>query len=195
LTEPLALRRLAPGPQGDCLWVEPIYHRRGYRQAIPEVRLRPEAAEALMQVAERLRAEHGVGLLVWDGWRPVELQRQLWDEYRQKLARATGLDGEALDARTRLFVSSPDDAGPPPPHSTGRAVDLTLCSLAGEALDMGGGFDELTERSAGGHYEREELGPGEATYRDRRRLLLTAMEEQGFRRLASEWWHFEHEQE
>ncbi|HET7053068.1 MAG TPA: M15 family metallopeptidase [Solirubrobacterales bacterium] len=190
------LRRLAPGAHGDCLWVEPVYHLRGYEGAIPEVRLRPEVAEALIRAAEGLRAEHATGLLVWDGWRPPALQRRLWDEYRQDLARTTGLEGEALDARARLFVSPPDgDDGSPPPHSTGRTVDLTLCSPDGAALDMGGEFDELTERSAGDYYEREGLAPAEQAYRDRRRLLLRAMEEQGFHRLPSEWWHFEHGQD
>jgi zinc D-Ala-D-Ala dipeptidase len=195
LTASPSLRRLRPGAHDGCLWVEPIYHRHGYEQAIPDVRLRPDVADALMRVAERLRAEHDLGVLVWDGWRPIELQRQLWDEYRQQLARATGLAGEALDARTRLFVSPPELDGAPPPHSTGRTVDLTLCSLDGAPLDMGGEFDELTDRSAGDRYEREGLTPTEATYRDRRRLLLMAMEAQGFRRLPSEWWHFEYGQE
>lgn len=195
MTEPPRLRRLEPGPHRGCLWVEPIYHRRGYEQAIADVRLRPEVAKAVIRAAERQRAERELGLLVWDGWRPPELQRRLWEEYRAKLARATGLEGEALDARVRLFVSPPDEGDTPPPHSTGRAVDLTLCSLAGEALDMGGEFDELTERSAGDYYERDGLPPAEQDYRNRRRVLLGAMEEQGFRRLPSEWWHFEHGQE
>ncbi|HET9162007.1 MAG TPA: M15 family metallopeptidase [Solirubrobacterales bacterium] len=194
MTEPPRLRRLAPGAHESCLWVEPVYHLRGYEQAIPEVRLLPEVADALMRAAERLRAEHATGLLVWDGWRPLDLQRRLWDEYREELARATGLEGEALDARARLFVSPPDGDAPPP-HSTGRTVDLTLCSPDGIALDMGGEFDELTERSAGDYYEREGLTPIEAGYRDRRRLLHGAMEGEGFHRLPSEWWHFEHRQD
>jgi len=191
LTSAPDLRRLSPGSHYGCLWVDPIYRRRGYEEALPDVRLRPETAAALMLVAEGLRAGHEIGLLIWDGWRPLELQRRLWNEYREVLARDTELEGEALDSRTRLFVSPPDE-DPPPPHSSGRTVDLTLCSLAGEALDMGGEFDELTDRAAGDRYERDDLPSPEVAYRERRRLLRRAMEEQGFSRLPSEWWHFEH---
>lgn len=188
------LRRFAPGAHDDCLWVDPIYHRLGYEEAPADVRLRPETAAALMRAAGQLRAEHETGLLVWDGWRPRELQRRLWNEYREAIGRDTGLEGEALDSRTRLFVSPPDEEHPPP-HSSGRTVDLTLCSLEGDALDMGGEFDELTDRAAGDHYERDDLSPPEVAYRERRRLLLWAMAEQGFSRLPSEWWHFEHRKE
>jgi len=194
LTEPPKLLQLAAGRHSGCLWVEPVYHERAYKEALPDVRLLPEVVDALFRVAERLRAGHGLGLLVWDGWRPLELQGRLWEEYRRELALATDLEGEALDARTRLFVSPPEDAGAPP-HSTGRAVDLTLCSLVGEPLDMGGEFDELTERSVGDRYERPDLTEEETAYRDRRRLLREAMEVEAFRRLPSEWWHFEREQE
>jgi zinc D-Ala-D-Ala dipeptidase len=194
LTAAPRLRRLRPGAHDDCLWVEPIYHRRGYEEAFPEVQLRADVAERLMRAAARLRAEHDFGLLVWDGWRPSALQRRLWHEYRQELARASGLEGEALDARARQFVSPPGGEAPPP-HTTGAAVDLTLCSLVGEALDMGGEFDELTDRSAVAYYERDDLAPVEVAYRERRRLLGRVMDEQGFGRLPSEWWHFEYRQE
>lgn len=136
--------------------------------------------------------DHEVSLLVWDGWRPVDLQQRLWNEYREKLAATTGLEGKDLDARVREFVTPVVKSGPPPAHSTGGAVDVTLCSLDGQALDMGGELDELTERSHPDHYERDGLAPPELVYRDRRRLLNRAMKAAGFRRLPSEWWHFEY---
>jgi D-alanyl-D-alanine dipeptidase len=183
---------LAAGPHAGCLWVEPIYRRRGYEEALPEIWLRAEVAEALMRVARRLLEGKNVGLLVWDGWRPLSLQQRLWHEYRGQLARTTGLSGEALDARVQDFVTPPQGGKSPPAHSTGGAVDLTLCSSQGEALEMGGEFDELTGRSHPGFYERDDLSPAEAAYRDRRRLLERAMREEDFRRLPTEWWHFEY---
>ncbi len=183
---------LGPGPHAGCLWGEPAYRQRGYERALAEIWLRPEVVERLAQAAAWLRDEHRLGLLVWDGWRPAELQRQLWHQYRQELATITGLSGVALDERTRDFVSPPESSGWTPPHATGGAVDLTLCSPAGEALDMGGEFDELSDRSSPGYYERDDLPPEEVAYRDRRRLLALAMEHAGFRRLPTEWWHFEY---
>ena len=156
------------------------------------MRLQPEVAEALFRVAERLRAKHGLGLLLWDGWRSAELQAPPLGRVPPRAGdRTTDLEGEALDARSRVFVSPPERS--PAPHSNGRIVDVTLCSLQGEALDMGGEFDELSERSVGDHYERPDLSDEETAFRDRRRLLRDAMAVEGFRRLASEWWHFERE--
>lgn len=192
MTEATEIIPLAPGARADCLWSVPAYRQRGYERALPENWLRPEVVERLTQAASWLRDEHGIGLLVWDGWRPAELQRQLWHDYRKQLAAITGLEGAALDERTREFVSPPGGAGEMPPHATGGAVDLTLCSRTGEGLDMGGGFDELSDRSSPDYYERGDLSAEETTYRDRRRLLSHAMELWGFRRLPTEWWHFEY---
>lgn len=175
-----------------CLWSEPAYHRRGYDQALPEIWLRPAVAQRLESASRRLRDEEELGLLVWDGWRPIALQRRLWDQYRRELARTTGLRDAALDERAREFVSPPGDDDETPPHVTGGAVDLTLCSLTGDALDMGGEFDELSGRSSPAYYERDDLPPEEAVYRDRRRLLARAMELSGFSRMPTEWWHFEY---
>jgi D-alanyl-D-alanine dipeptidase len=170
--------------------VEPAYRRRGYARALPDIWLRREVGERLMRAAAALHGD-GLALLVWDGWRPLALQRQLWDEYRRTLAASTGLEDKALDARAREFVA-PVMGGETPAHSTGGAVDLSLCSSQGIAIDMGGDFDELTDRSHPGFYERSVLTPDEVSFRDRRRLLHRVMNDQGFERLPSEWWHFEY---
>lgn len=188
--DPGRLVRLAKGALDDRVWAEPAYQPRGYAEALPDIWLRGEVVERLTRAAAALNGE-GLGLVVWDGWRPLGLQRQLWDEYRHSLAASTGLEGEALDAKAREFVA-PVTAGEAPAHSTGGAVDLSLCSPQGAALDMGGDFDELTDRSHPDFYERPDLAPDEVKYRDRRRLLHRVMSEQGFERLVSEWWHFEY---
>lgn len=187
--EPVAPFRA--GAHADCLWIEPVYHQRGYEEAPVEVWLRVAVAQRLTQAAAWLLG-HEVGLLVWDGWRPASLQQRLWGEYRDQLAATSGLEGKELDARVREFVAPVEEGQAPPAHSTGGAVDVTLCSLKGRALDMGGVFDELTDRSHPDFYERDGLLPDEVVYRDRRRLLDQAMREVGFRRLPSEWWHFEY---
>ncbi|HSS33900.1 MAG TPA: M15 family metallopeptidase [Solirubrobacterales bacterium] len=184
------LVRLAEGVHDGCVWAEPAYQPRGYAEALPEIWLRSEVFERLRRAAAALRGE-SLALVVWDGWRPLALQRQLWDEYRRSLAASSGLEGEALDARAREFVAPVTD-DETPAHSTGGAVDLSLCTSHGTALDMGGDFDELTDRSHPDFYERPDLAPDEVKYRDRRRLLQHVMSDQGFERLASEWWHFEY---
>jgi zinc D-Ala-D-Ala dipeptidase len=176
-------------PAGLGLAVAPAYHTRGYEAAPSQIWLRVQLIHRLLQAALVVR-EEDYGLLLWDGWRPPELQKELWHEYREKLARSSGLVGEALDNLTATFVSDPSAPGMPA-HTTGGAVDLTLCDASGQPVEMGGEFDELTDRSHPDYYERPSLSAGETIYRDRRRLLLHAMTSAGFWRLPTEWWHFE----
>lgn len=185
------LLALQAGEHEPGLRVDPAYRRLGYPEALPEVWLREEVVSRLTVVAAALSARDW-GLLIWDGWRSPQLQSRLWVEYRNQLAERTGLDGEELDARAREFVSPPEAEGGTPAHQTGGAVDLTLCLRTGEPLGMGGEFDELSERSHPGFYERGDLTSAEAGFRDRRRFLAEAMSEQGFWRLPTEWWHFEY---
>jgi D-alanyl-D-alanine dipeptidase len=185
------LVRFAAGPHPGGIWVDPVYHRCGYPDALPDVRLRPEAARGV-EVAARAAAQAGHGLLLWDGWRPLSLQQALHRQYRDELARTSGLSGAALEELVARFVTDPDRREPPPPHTTGGAIDLTLCDRAtGAPRDMGGEFDELTERSEPAHYDGA-TDPAELEYAALRETLRAAMAKAGFVRLPSEWWHFEY---
>lgn len=133
----------------------------------PMILLRREAAVALARVEAHLRAE-GLGLKVWDGYRPVRatLAMVAWCE---RTGRTDLLDDGYIARRSR--------------HNQGVAVDLTLISLAtGEALDMGTPFDEFTARA------HTATATGEVAAR--RRLLVAAMEAEGFTNYVNEWWHF-----
>ena len=72
------------------------------------------------------------------------------------------------------------------------AVDVTLVDASGRELDMGTGFDDLSERS---HPALEDalLARGEldAAHLENRRLLRSVMQEAGWRGINSEWWHFD----
>lgn len=186
-TAPLA--PLRPGELPHGLWVAPVYYQRGLAGARRVVWLRVQLVPRLLQAVVAATRE-GYGILVWDGWRSPELQETLWQEYREELAESTGLRGAALDKRARMFVSDPT-APDTPAHNTGGALDLTLCTLEGEPLEMGGNFDELTDRSNPDYYEHGGLSAEELLFRDRRRLLLDVMSSAGFWRFPFEWWHFE----
>lgn len=180
------LTRLEADPP---LWVESIYRRRGYAHALPDVWLREPVAAALRRAAEAAAAG-GHGILVWDGWRPRDLQRALFVEYRDELARTTGLEGTRLDDLVARFVTDPDRRAAPPAHETGGAVDLTLCDPeTGDPRDMGGAFDELTIRSEPPYYDDH---PDPGGYASLRRAVHDALDAQGFVQLATEWWHFEY---
>lgn len=179
------LTRLEGAPP---LWVDPAYRRLGFVEALPDVWLRDTVIARLHRAADATAAD-GHGLLVWDGWRPAGLQRALYETYRAELERTSGLAGAALEELVARFVTNPCRATPPA-HGTGGAVDLTLCDPAtGEPRDMGGAFDELTARSEPLHYDDR---PDPGGYAQLRRTLNAGMTEQGFVRLATEWWHFEY---
>jgi zinc D-Ala-D-Ala dipeptidase len=172
------------------LLVAPIYRQRGYPEAPAEVYVRSRVAERLKQAAELLPPS--LSLLVLDGWRPLELQEGLYRAYTTSLSGSTGLHGDELRRALRRFVTEPsDDPRCPSPHLTGGAVDLTLASGDGVALDMGSEFDELSARSRTDHYEHLAPSARQTEIRDRRRLLCEVMRRSGFCNYPEEWWHFD----
>ena len=132
--------------------------------------LRREAAAALARVQGTLRPR-GLGLLVYDAYRPVRATEAMvaWTERvgRQDLIR----DGY-IASRSR--------------HNLGVAVDLTLIDLAtGGALEMGTAYDEFSPAA--------HTANAEGSIAANRRLLVEAMESEGFTNYDQEWWHFSFE--
>jgi D-alanyl-D-alanine dipeptidase len=149
------------------------YRRAGWRHAREGCWLRRPVAGRLARVADRLPERWG--LAVFDGWRPLDLQVEL---YEAALADPTVPPG--------LFAVPDAEPSRPPPHLTGCAVDLTL-TLDGVALAPGTGFDDLTLLARADALEGLP-GPD----RDVRRLLYWSMRAAGFVVFDAEWWHFEY---
>lgn len=127
--------------------------------------LRCPVALALQQVQRDLAAE-GLGLKVWDAYRPLTVQQQMWDAIR--------------DPR---YVSDPAvNAGR---HTRGTAVDVTLVDRRGKELPMPTDFDDFSEAA---HLD----APGISSERAANaRRLRQAMERRGFRSFPTEWWHYD----
>lgn len=125
--------------------------------------LRPEAAAALKAVQRELYAQ-GYDLLLLDCYRPRPVQQMLWDK--------------VPDAR---YVTPPSRGSM---HNRGLAIDLTLADSLGRELDMGTPYD-FFGRAAWSTYTRL---PDSVL--QRRRLLRSAMDAQGFAGIRTEWWHF-----
>jgi zinc D-Ala-D-Ala dipeptidase len=175
---------------GRRLLVTSIYWQRGHREASAEVYVRSRVAERLRDASELLPPS--LLLLVLDGWRPLKLQESLHRAYATALSDSTGLLGDELARALGRFVTEPSgDPRCPSPHLTGGAVDLTLASSDGVALDMGSEFDELSARSRTDYYEQLGRPAGEVEIRDRRRLLCEVMTRSGFCNYPEEWWHFD----
>jgi D-alanyl-D-alanine dipeptidase len=138
--------------------------------------LHRDAAAALEQVVAWLAVRHpGYTALVLDALRPQRVQEQLWD----------ALAGTEL----QMYLANPERGSI---HSFGMALDITLLDARGCELDMGTGFDDLSERSHPA-LEVALLARGELTAAQiaHRQLLRAAMSQAGFHGINTEWWHYD----
>lgn len=167
--------------------------------------LRRGVADKLKAVNEALR-QFNVELLVLDGYRTLACQRELWTRYitlgrelhpdyseeqLQEYARGISPQPTPIDKADRTTWLT---------HGTGGSVDLTLRTLSGAPVYMGGVFDDPTWVSYSGAYEalaqrlpnRDDIvTASHMEARDKRRLLYWAMTLAGFTNIASEWWHYD----
>ena len=128
--------------------------------------LRPSVARKLLAAQRSLRVD-GLGLKVWDAYRPAGAQRALWQRIGQ-----------------RRYVADPD-AGGGSVHTRGAAVDVTLVDLAnGRERPMPTDFDGFSLDAVGIY-----RGP-DASVRESLRRLHRAMVDAGFLAQYWEWWHF-----
>ncbi|MBN4059494.1 hypothetical protein JYT35_00070 [Acidimicrobium ferrooxidans] len=140
--------------------------------AIPETWIRAEVAKRLLAVADALPARWG--LAVFDAWRPLALQSELYDAAYADPTTEAG-----------FMASVSTDPATPPPHLTGGAVDLTL-TFNGTPLAPGCGFDDTTKLAYADSIEHQD-----GVDREVRRYLYWSMRAQGFVVFSFEWWHFE----
>jgi zinc D-Ala-D-Ala dipeptidase len=127
--------------------------------------LRKEPAEHLKEVQDELRTM-GYGLKVFDGYRPLSVQKKMWEIYPHE-----------------GYVANPAKGSR---HNRGAAVDLTLVKLDGSAVSMPTEFDDFTEKA---HRRYMELPEDQIQHRE---LLSRVMREHGFHGLPTEWWHFDY---
>lgn len=145
------------------------------RQVYPSTRcfLRRAAAAKLKQVQKEL-CEMGLGLKIFDGYRPFSVQELFWKVFPH----------EEYVARPVRDPSGRPIAGSK--HNRGAAVDLTLIDLkTGKELEMPSGFDDLSSR-ANRNYTA--MAPAAAK---NCKLLEDIMVKYGFEPLPTEWWHFD----
>lgn len=138
--------------------------------------LHREAAQAVERAAAWLAARGpGRTLLILDALRPHRVQEQLWE----------ALAGTGL----RMYLADPARGSI---HSYGMAVDVTIVDEDGRELDMGTGFDDMTDLSHPA-LEPAMLAAGRLTAQQaaNRQLLRDTMFGAGFVGINSEWWHFD----
>jgi len=129
-----------------------------------DVYLRYGTVKKLIAVQEELRIL-GLGLKIWDGFRPVSAQFKLWDI----------LPDDTYVANPNKGFSN---------HSRGNAVDLTMVDANGKELEMPTAFDDFSSRADRDYSEIPEMPRAHAE------LLQQIMERHGFQGYYGEWWHF-----
>jgi len=141
-----------------------------------EAYLHPHAAKALVKAQRRLKQlRPDLSLKVYDAARPMRIQQHMWDKVKH--------------THKNIYVSNPVHGGGL--HNYGMAVDITLCNLKGDTLDMGTRIDYM---GAAAHIDGEshlvKVGRISRQARENRLLLREVMRYAGFRPLRTEWWHF-----
>ena len=165
-----------------------VYAEMGIPDAPATVAVRAGVAERLRRAAGSLPA--GVALVVFDGFRPLSVQRYLYNNYQAEIqAEHPDWTDEQVDLAVRQFVAAPaSDPACPPPHRTGGAVDVFLANAAtATELAMGTAPDAVSPASATRWFEERPEEP----FTTNRRLLFHAMTGAGFTNYRGEWWHFD----
>lgn len=129
-----------------------------------EAYLRYGTVKKLKAAQQQLEA-WGIGLKIWDAFRPVSAQYSLW-----------------RICPNPTYVANPETGFSA--HSRGNTVDVTLVDREGQELEMPTAFDDFTSRADRDYSDCTEIQRANAL------TLEAVMENSGFLGYFGEWWHF-----
>lgn len=116
--------------------------------------------------ANTLVKKQGYSIKIWDAYRPLSVQKIMWEATPNK-----------------NYVANPYRSGSK--HNRGAAVDVTLVDKNGKDVAMPTGFDNFTAK-ASPNYKGMTVAQ-----RSHYNILSKAMTSSGFKTISTEWWHFE----
>lgn len=122
------------------------------------------AVAAKLDKVQQALERKGLGLKLWDAYRPHAIQHELWAIMPDERYVADPAKGSA--------------------HNRGAAVDVTLVNAQGKELEMPTSFDDFSEKA---HYSYINLIPAVL---ENRTILAEVMTVHGFVPMETEWWHF-----
>ncbi|RDI50308.1 M15 family metallopeptidase [Flavobacterium glaciei] len=125
--------------------------------------LRLKTVKGLLKANAKF-AQKGYKIKIYDCYRPLDIQKKMWEIVPNP-----------------KYVANPAKGSI---HNRGGAVDISLVTLQGEAVDMGTDFDffgiEASHNYTNVSYE----------VKLNRKLLKSTMIKSGFNSFDSEWWHY-----
>jgi zinc D-Ala-D-Ala dipeptidase len=159
------LQTFIPGIVLDIRYATPDNFMKQTLYPVAKAWLRYPAAVALRNAQQDL-AQEGLGLEIFDAYRPYSVTERMWEP-----------------------IKNPDYVADPAygsRHNRGAAVDLSLIDLrTRKELPMPTPYDDFTARAAQGFNDL----PAEVIAN--RAKLRDVMTRHGFEPLPSEWWHFD----
>ena len=172
--------------ENDGFVIDMQYPKLNMKYAINKCLVRKEVLNRLKIAKNYL--PYGYNFKILDAYRPIELQKELYEKYYDKIIKEFNLDiNNNIDNFINQFVSIPnEDDLYSPAHSTGGAIDITLI-YNNKDIDMGAEFDEFNKKTFTNYYDDKD-----ETISNNRRILVNAMEKAGFTNLESEFWHFDY---
>jgi D-alanyl-D-alanine dipeptidase len=132
----------------------------------PDCFLAEEVAIALKKVNGDLK-KMGYKLKIFDGYRPLSVQKVMWNVYPNP-----------------KYIANPKIGSV---HNKGYAVDVSLVDINGKDIPMPTEFDEFSEK-ASPYYMN--LPPNIIKNRE---ILHNSMKKYGFIPSKTEWWHFNYQ--
>ncbi len=139
--------------------------------------LQPDVLIKLQKAYQYLIAkDSSLTFIIYDATRPVSVQQKMWDIVQENYPEKS------------KYVSNPKNGSL---HNYGAAVDITVATKNGVALDMGTPYDFFGE-AAEPQLENSLLANGTLTEKQiqNRKILREVMVKAGFVQLPSEWWHY-----
>jgi len=187
---PSCLKFLEPHPYSDL--------GAPYEDKTSIWKLREEVVNRLVKVNDYLISKSSFNLLIYDSWRPLEVQ-----EFMFKRAFLLECEKSDIDISFENIKSYPSilkkiekfwaypshDIRFPPPHSTGGALDVCLSDKDGNIVEMGSTVDQMDETSNPDFYAKVKNEEA-IIWNSRRNLLRGIMTKFGFAQHPNEWWHF-----
>ena len=161
-------------------------------------KLREEVVNRLLKVNDYLISKSSFNLLIYDSWRPLEVQEFMFKRAFLKECEKSNIEISfeniksypSILKKVEKFWAYPSHNNRcPPPHSTGGALDVCLSDKDGNLVEMGSMVDQMDDTS--NPYFYANIKNEEAIiWNSRRNLLREIMTKFGFAQHPNEWWHF-----